>query len=630
MSVRSTLNEALRFFGFEFDWNEKSSAPVTQDLNPTGTALSPVPRENDGALTVQFTTGAGFFGYTVDFDGTVIDDFQLINRYRDMQLVPEVDEAIDQIINEVIIQDSGRLPVSLNLDYVSSLDEKLKIRLQAEFDSILKQLNFHRDAYSVMRQWYVDGRIFFYLIVDQQHPENGIQEIRPVDPRCIKKTREVQRKRHQETQADIIEIVREYFWYNPNGWLAPASATNGMSGGGYSQPGGTMQYSGIRLTADSVAYCPSGLYDTNRRTVLSWLHKAIKPLNLLRMIEDSCVIYRLARAPERRVFYIDVGNLPKQKAEQYLIDIQQRYKNKLVYDVSTGEVRDDRKFMSIMEDFWLPRKEGGKSTEISTLPAGQNLSEMEDVLYFHRKLYRALNLPPSRIEQGTGFSLGRASEISRDELRFNKFIHRLQNQFNFLFDQILERQLRLKRVMTEQDWNRIKDDVRYTWQTDSHFEELKSGEIWQNRLNLLTQMDPFTNKYFSDKYIMREVLKFTEEEMLAIQEDFQEADTAGMPFGEEGAEGDEDNPAMAGKPDMPFGQKKKAPFGKKSALGDEELDDEADALLGKGDKEDDDEEKDDDGFKKPSKLKKKKPLAKKGKPDKKPVPAKKPAKDDDN
>jgi hypothetical protein len=311
-----------------------------------------------------------------------------------------------------------------------------------------------------------------------------------------------------------------------------------------------LQYNSTKIACDSVAFCPSGLYDTNRKSILSWLHKAIKPLNLLRMMEDSCVIYRISRAPERRVFYIDVGNLPKGKAEQYIESLMTKYKNKLVYDVATGEMRDDRKFMSMMEDFWLPRREGGKGTEIQTLPAGQNLSEMEDVDYFRKKLYRALGLPPSRIDQGTGFSLGRSTEISRDELNFNKFIHRLQSQFSTLFDQMLERQLRLKNILTEQEWYRIKDSVRYTWQTDSYFEELKNQEIWTSRLTLVGMVEPYIDKYFSNAWVSRELLKLTEDESAAMRSEFtttnsQLAGKSENPFA--GGDGDEKHPT-----DNPF------------------------------------------------------------------------------
>jgi hypothetical protein len=543
----------MKFFGFEFDWNKRSSGNTAViSTQPTGTALSPVPPDNqDGAISVQFGTGGGYYGYYLDMDGSaVVDEFSLINRYREMQTVAEVDEAIDQIVNEMVIQDDGRLPVSLDLDYIddSVLNEEIKARIQAEYDGILKQMNFQKNAYAVIRQWYIDGRLYYHLIVDEAKPENGIQEMRPIDPRMIRKVREIERKRHQETQMDLIEVKREYFVYNPMGFIAPTNQA-GISG----TPASMMQYNGIRLTVDAVAFCPSGFYDGAKKTVLSWLHKAIKPLNLMRMIEDSCVIYRVARAPERRAFYIDVGNLPKGKAEQYLYDIMQRFRNKLVYDVNTGDIRDDRKFMSIMEDFWLPRKEGGKGTEIVTLPAGQNLSEMEDVDYFRRKLYRSLNLPPSRIDPGDGFQLGRASEISRDELRFIKFIHRLQNQFNNLFDQVLERQLRLKAILTEKEWESIKDNVRYVWQQDSYFEELKGQEIWTSRLNLLTQMDPYINRFFSEKWIQREILKFTDDQAAQIKDDFtgDGAPGAGMPDGM-GQDEDGENPFGVGDDSLPF------------------------------------------------------------------------------
>lgn len=507
-----------KLFGFEFNFNRKSSAPVSDLLKPTSNTVSFVPPDNqDGALNVQFGTAGGYFGYYLDLDGTVVDDFQLINRYREMQIVAEVDEAIDQIINEIVVQDADRLPVSLNLDFTQDLSPEMKARIHAEFTNILKMLNFHRDAYSILRQWYIDGRLYLHCVVDESSPKSGIQELRIVDPRTIRKVREVARKRHQEAQVDIVEVVREYYVYNPMGFVAPTNIS-----GSTNPTAAMLNYNGIRIASDSIAFCPSGLYDANKRTVLSWLHKAIKPLNLLRMIEDSTIVYRVSRAPERRVFYIDVGNLPKQKAEQYLYDIMQKYRNKLVYDVATGEIRDDRKFMSMLEDFWLPRREGGKGTEITTLPGGQSLAQMDDVDYFRRKLYRALGLPPSRIDQGQGFNLGRASEITRDELRFNKYVHRLQTQFNYLFDQLIEKQLRLKNVMTEDDWYAIKDQIRYTWQQDSYFEELKMNEIMTTRLNLAAQIDPYVGRYYSEQFVKRNILRMTEDEIVQIAQDNRE------------------------------------------------------------------------------------------------------------
>ena len=503
-----------KLFGFEFNFNRKSSAPALNTLEPSSNTISFVPPDNrDGSLNVQFGTAGGYFGYYLDLDGTVVDDFQLINRYREMQIVAEVDEAIDQIINELVVQDNDRVPVSLNLDY-TNLDDAIKARIQAEFAYLLKLINFPRDAYSVIRQWYIDGRLYLHVMVDESSPKSGVQELRIVDPRTIRKVREVARKNHQESQTNIVEVVREYYVYNPMGFVAPTNIS------GSTNPTASMlNYNGIRISADAVAFCPSGLYDSNKKTVLSWLHKAIKPLNLLRMIEDSTIIYRVSRAPERRVFYIDVGNMPKQKAEQYLYDMMQKYRNKLVYDVNTGEIRDDRKFMSMLEDFWLPRTDGGKGTEITTLPGGQSLAQMDDVDYFRRKLYRALGLPPSRIDQGQGFNLGRASEITRDELRFNKFVHRLQVQFNYLFDQLLEKQLRLKHIMTEAEWNMVKDSIRYKWQQDSYFEELKMNEIMQTRLNLASQIDPFVGRYYSEQFVRREILHLTDDEMVQIAAD---------------------------------------------------------------------------------------------------------------
>lgn len=507
-----------RLFGFEFTFNRASSANTQQLLAPTSNTVSFVPPDNqDGALNIQYGSAGGYFGYYLDLDGTIVDDFQLINRYREMQIVAEVDEAVDQIINELVVQDADRNPVSLNLDYVH-LSPELEQRIIAEFNGMLKMLNFHRDAYSLLRQWYVDGRVYLHCVVDESDLKAGIQELRVVDPRTIRKVREVARKRHEETQFDVVEVVREYYVYNPMGFVAPTNLS-----GSTNPTAALLNYSGIRITTDAIAFCPSGLYDANKRTVLSWLHKAIKPLNLLRMIEDSCVVYRVSRAPERRVFYIDVGNLPKQKAEQYLYDVMQRYRNKLVYDVGTGEIRDDRKFMSILEDFWLPRREGGKSTEIQTLPAGQNLSQMEDVDYFRKKLYRALGLPATRTESGQGFMIGRATEITRDELRFSKFVHRLQVQFDYLFDQLLEKQLRLKNIMTEAEWHQIKDQVRYVWQQDSYFEELKMNEILQTRLNLVNAMEPYINKFFSPQYIQRNILKLTDDDMSQMKADMANA-----------------------------------------------------------------------------------------------------------
>lgn len=566
----------FKLFGFQFDFNQKSTGNSSiQSIRPTGTALSPVPPENqEGAINIAYGGGGGHYGYYLDLDGAVVDDFSLINRYRDMQFVAEVDEAIDQIINEVVIQDAGRMPVSLDLDYVDSLDEKLKIRIQAEFDSLLKQMNFHKDAYSLVREWYVDGRLYYYIIVDEASPERGILELRKVDPRTIRKIREVTRKRHEETQMDIVEVQREYYVYNPVGMTTAPGQQQPTGGAGAAM----LQYNGTKIASDSIAFVPSGLYDQNKKTVLSWLHKAIKPLNLMRMMEDACVIYRIARAPERRVFYIDVGNLPKNKAEEYLNATMAKYRNKLVYDVNSGEMRDDRKFMSIMEDFWLPRREGGKGTEITTLPAGQNLSEMEDVDYFRRKLYRALNLPPSRVDQGTGLSVGtgRSTEISRDELRFNKFVHRLQVQFSTLFDQLLEKQLRLKNILSERDWYRIKDNIRYTWQTDSYFEELKSQDMWTSRLNLVALVDPYLNKYFSEDWVSREVLKFTEDERASMREEFAEQGIPGLPGEAKSEFGDE------GEDTFGVGQ------GSEEA---EDFDAQADALLG----DEDDLNLDDDG-----------------------------------
>jgi Bacteriophage T4-like portal protein (Gp20) len=575
-----------KLFGYEFSLartSTENARKIAASRKPVADPKSFVPPENqDGAINVQYGAGGGYFGYYLDLDGTIVDDFQLINRYREMQTVAEVDEAIDQIINEMIVQDAGRFPVSLNLDNCIDIADETKARISAEFDGVLKLMKFHKDPYSVVRQWYVDGRLFYHTLVSEKAPEEGIKELRIIDPRCIRRVRELERKRHEETQFDIVEEVREYYVYNPMGFVSPTS-----TGGSSIPTAALLNYNGVKVTVDSVAFCPSGIYDSSKRTVLSWLHKAIKPLNMMRMMEDSCVIFRVVRAPERRVFYIDVGNLPKGKAEQYLYDIMQRFRNKLTYDTATGEVRDDRKFQSILEDFWLPRREGGKGTEITTLPAGQNLSEMEDVDYFRRKLYRALNLPPARIDPGQGFNLGRASEISRDELRFSKFIHRMQVQFTGMFDQLLEKQLRLKKILTEREWHQIADNIRYEWQQDSYFEELKGQEIWTSRMNLLTQMDLFKNVYFSQPWLWKNILKFTDDEIATMKEEFEEQVQIG-PDGE------------AIKPGGKFGQDEDEEsdeddaFGK-DATGGERFDDEADKVLKdtKNDEDGEDNEKKD-------------------------------------
>tara|TARA_Y100000034_G_scaffold94250_1_gene114218 strand:- start:1697 stop:3391 length:1695 start_codon:yes stop_codon:yes gene_type:complete len=464
-----------------------------------------LPEVDDGATVVA---GGGVFGQYVDLEGTARSEVELINRYREMTLQHEVDAAVDDIVNESIITSQGDEPVSINLDKLE-VPDNIKTRIGKEFKEITRLLDFGAQAYDIFKRWYIDGRLYYHIIIDEKNTKTGIQELRALDPRKIKKIREVKKSapglmQPQSKEDSLIKKYEEYFIYNDKG-------IDGSSYGGVGPSA-----SGIKIAPDSVCYTHSGLMDAQRKRVLSYLHKAIKPLNQLKMIEDSLVIYRLARAPERRIFYIDVGNLPKLKAEQYLRDIMVRYKNKMVYDASTGEIRDDRKHMSMLEDYWLPRREGGRGTEITTLPGGQNLGEIEDILYFQKKLYKSLNVPISRLEPETGFNLGRASEITRDELKFARFVDRLRHRFVLFFNRLLETQLALKGIMNKQDWNMIRQFVNYDFLEDSHFEELKRSEIMQDRMNVLRDMSEYAGKYYSHNWIRKNVLHQAEDEMVEI------------------------------------------------------------------------------------------------------------------
>jgi hypothetical protein len=488
---------AIELFGFQIGRKEEQK-PSVQSFAP--------PPNDDGSLSVN---EGGVFGTTVDLDGTAKNEAALITRYREMSYQPECEKAIDDVINEAIVGDEEDMPVSIILDNIEGLDDQIKDIVRREFDDLLVQLNFHNRAYDIFRNWYVDGRLYYHLMIDRQNPRKGIQEIRYIDPRKIKKVRVEKRKGGQTTQQGDIAAPQynEYYIYSPKG----------VSEGN----------NGVKVAPDAIAYCHSGIMDNMNTMVLSHLQKAIKPLNQLRMLEDATVIYRLARAPERRIFYIDVGNLPKAKAEQYLRDMMVKHKNKLVYDANTGEVRDDRKFLTMLEDYWLPRREGGRGTEISTLPGGQNLGEIEDVLYFRRKLYEALNVPVSRLESDAQFNLGRASEINRDELKFAKFIGRLRNRFSELFHILLERQLLLKGIITQKEWNDIKGLIRYDFIEDNHFSELRDAEVLQNRLQLLQDVDQFVGQYFSKKWIQKNVLYQTEEEIEEIEQEIAGSDDMG-------------------------------------------------------------------------------------------------------
>lgn len=472
------------------------------------------PSTDDGALTI---TSAAYYGTYVDLDGTAKNEVELISRYREMAMQPEIESAIDDIINEAIVQDDDGTITNIVLDNLKQ-PEKIKKAIKEEFQTILRLFNYQNMAQDIFRRYYIDGRLFYHVIINKDSPAEGIKELRYIDPRKLRKVREIKKMKDERTGADVMQTVNEYYIYNDK-VMAGSSSNYGPVG--------------VRITTDSIVSVVSGLMDSRRAVVLSYLHKAIKPLNQLRMIEDATVIYRISRAPERRIFYIDVGNLPKLKAEQYLRDIMVKYKNKLVYDANTGEVRDDRKFMSMMEDFWLPRREGGKGTEITTLPGGQNLGELEDVKYFQKKLYGALSVPVSRLEPNQGFSLGRTSEITRDELKFSKFVDRLRNKFTEVFDQALRIQCVLKGICTADEWDLFKENIYYDFIKDNNFTELKEAELMNQRLSLLGAVDPYTGRYFSQAWIQRHVLRLTDDEIDEMQKeiDQEKEEGLGLPVG---------------------------------------------------------------------------------------------------
>ena len=463
------------------------------------------PTQEDGAIEIA---PGGAYGTYVDLEGKAKNEGELVTKYRQMALQPECDSAVQDVVNEAIVvtEDSGPVEIVLDkLDY----PENIKKKIHEEFEAIMKLLDFNNNAYDLFRKWYVDGRLYHHIVIDEKNPRQGIKDLRYIDPRKIRKIKEALKEKDARTGATVFKGMNEYYLYNAGG----VNSSN--------------QAQGVKIAKDSISYCHSGLLDERNSMIYSYLHKAIKPLNQLRMLEDAVVIYRLARAPERRVFYIDVGNLPKMKAEQYMRDMMVKHKNKLIYDASTGEVRDDRKFMTMLEDFWLPRREGGRGTEITTLPGGQSLGEMDDVDYFRRKLYKSLNVPITRMDAENQFNLGRASEITRDELKFNKFVMRLRNRFSILFSDLLEIQLALKGVITRGEWKEMKQDIYYDFQEDNHFTELKETEIMQGRLQILGDVDNFVGKYFSEDWIRKNVLRMTEEEIKDEQKQIdKEADEA--------------------------------------------------------------------------------------------------------
>ena len=468
-------------FGFEIKRKDKSPTTIVD------------PSSDDG--TYDAVSG-GFYSAVMDTDGRSRTEDDLIRRYRDIAIQPECDSAIEDIVSEAIASDERDMCVSIALDNLQ-VSTSIKKRIKEEFERILQLLDFNNKAHDIFRRWYVDGRLFYHKVIDTKSPRKGIQQLRYIDPRKIKKVREVQTDK--KGGVDVVKKFKEFYIYNQHGHQVNNTST------------------GVKLTFDSISYCPSGLIDMHKGTVLSYLNKAIKPVNQLRMIEDSVVIYRISRAPERRIFYIDVGNLPKIKAEQYLKDVMNRYRNKLVYDASTGEIRDDRNQMSMLEDFWLPRREGGRGTEITTLPGGQNLGEIDDITYFQRKLYRSLNVPISRLEAESQFSLGRSTEITRDELKFTKFVARLRKKFSVLFTDMLKTQLVLKGVIADEEWKDMKEHIQYDFLQDNNFTELKNAELMRERLEMLGQVESYVGTYFSKEWVKKNVLKFTDEEIESME-----------------------------------------------------------------------------------------------------------------
>ena len=483
---------------------------------------SPVPPNQDDGATIA---AGGYFGTYVDVEGVHRNEFDLIKRYRDMSLHPECDSAVDEIVNEFVVSDADDSPVEIELSNLN-IGNNIKNKIREEFDYIKKMMRFDKKAHEIIRNWYVDGRIFYHKVVDLENPRKGILELRYIDSLKIRKVRQQlkDKNKQQEERGTALQYdwgdYIDYYIYNPKGFGGnlPSNSASDFS---------TSQ--GIKIASDSIATSSSGLQDLNKKITLSFMHKAIKSLNQLRMIEDSLVIYRLSRAPERRIFYIDVGNLPKVKAEQYLRDVMARYRNKLVYDASTGEIRDDKKHMSMLEDFWLPRREGGRGTEISTLPGGQNLGELKDVEYFKKKLYNSLNLPPSRLtDDNKGFNLGKTTEVLRDELKFAKFIGRLRKRFSELFHDILKTQLILKGIITPEDWEDMEEHIQYDFLFDNHFNELKKIEMMKERLSVVAEMDPFVGKYFSSEYVRKQVLMQTEKEYKEIEKQMKKDIDSGL------------------------------------------------------------------------------------------------------
>lgn len=490
----------MQLFGFEI--KKKVEEPASVSFAPKQT--------DDGAMVVQ---GGGVYGTYVDLDGSIRTETELVTRYREMSQHPEVETAIDDIVNEAIVGDPEKEPVEINLDDLEQPD-RIKSLITEEFKKVLELLEFNEYSYDVFRKWYIDGRLYYHVIIDNQNPRDGIKELRYIDPKNIRKIRE-QKKKKTENGVPVVQDGAEYYIYSEKGFVKSPGTTSTQS-------------QGIRIAKDSIVNVMSGMVNPNGDLVLSYLHKAIKPLNQLRSLEDSLVIYRISRAPERRIFYIDVGNLPKMKAEQYVRDMMVRFKNKVVYNSDTGEIRDDRKFMTMLEDFWLPRREGGKGTEITTLPGGQNLSQIDDIVYFQRKLYKSLNVPISRLEPETVYNLGRSTEISRDEIKFSKFVERLRTRFSQIFTKILQRQLILKGIVTLEEWPEFARAIRFDYSVDNYFAELKETEILRDRVSMLRDIDDYVGKYYSNEWVRKHVLHQTDEEIKEINQQVEDEKAAGI------------------------------------------------------------------------------------------------------
>lgn len=522
---------ALNLFGYQITRRlDKVSAP--EEKKPEIIVKSIVPKEaEDGSQTIS---AGGYFGQYIDIDGTTVaSDQDLILKYRNAAMEFECDHAVNCIVDEAIVSSDDQAPVTLTLDDLD-YDNNIKEEIFEEFDHIVKLLDFNRKSTDIFRQWYVDGRCYYHVIIDEKNAKNGIQEVRYIDPMKMRKVREVETTIDPRTGVNLVETKAEYFVYNEQ--TIPGQLVTTISSGD--------NVLGIKIDPNAVVYIPSGILDSTRKRVISYLHKALKPVNQLRMMEDSLVIYRISRAPERRIFYVDVGNLPKGKAEEYMQGIMSKYRNKLVYDAQTGAVRDDRRHMSMLEDFWLPRREGGRGTEITTLPGGENLGQIDDILYFKKALYKCMNVPLSRFDNESAFSVGRVTEISREEVSFQKFVNRLRKKFSYLFIHLLKTQLLLKGIITDEDWDHIKENIRVDFQRDNFFTELKEAEILKERLSLLDTLGDKIGKYYSERWVRRHVLRQSDEDIDKMDEEILDEKSEGISA--ENPQGEIDNPDMDG------------------------------------------------------------------------------------